>query len=135
MKQLILMGVSLLLFGCGIIGGALHNVGYGDWASDVDISNSFNVATIRGGSRPLVTTYVTCLINQPVKTRKLTFNAGRMRVAVRCTAWGQTYRAYFYFEAIPGHDYLIHMRFARRNRSIDLIDETDDGSVIDSSRF
>ena len=135
MKQLVLMGVSLLLFGCGIIGAPLDNVGYGDWASDVDISNSFNVARIRGGTRPLVTTYVSCRINQPVRTRKLTFNAGRMRVAIRCTADGKSYHAYFDFKAIPGHDYLIHMNIAPWNRSIDLIDETDDGSVIERTVF
>ena len=136
MKQLILMGVSLLLFGCGIIGVPLDNVGYGDWASDVDMSNSFNVATIRGESRLLVTTYVTCRINQPARTKKLTFNAGRMRVAVKCTdGYGKSEHAYFDFEAIPGHDYAVRMYVAPWNRSIHLIDESDDGSVIDSSRF
>jgi len=135
MKQLILMGVSLLLFGCAIISAPLDNIGYGSWASDVDISNSFSVATIRGESRYPIYTSVICRINEPVKTKKLTFNAGRMRVAVRCTAHGKSYSTYFDFEAIPGHDYLIHMIIAPWNRSIDLIDETDDGSVIDSFRL
>ena len=124
MKQLILMGVSLFLFGCGV-----------HWASDVDISNSFNVATIRGESRYTIDTPVNCRIVQPVKTKKLTFNAGRMRVAVQCHAHGKIYRTYFDFEAIPGHDYLIHMKIAPWDWSLHLIDETDDGSVIDSSRF
>jgi len=135
MKQLILMGVSLFLFGCGVLGAPLDNIGYGAWASDVDISNSFNVATIRGESRYPITTSVICRINQPVKTKKLTFNAGRMRVAVRCVAHGKSYSTDFDFEAIPGHDYLIHMKIAPWDWSIHLIDETDDGSVIDSSRF
>jgi hypothetical protein len=136
MKQLNLMGVSLLLFGCGVIGAPLDDIGYGDWASEVDISSSFSVATIRGESRQLVTTYVTCRINQPAKTRKLTFSAGPMEVAVRCTdGYGKSEHAYFVFEAVPAHDYAVRMYVAPWNRSIHLIDEADDGSVIDSSRF
>ena len=134
MKQLILMGVSLLLFGCGIIGAPLDDIGYGTWASEVDISNSFNVATIRAESRQLVTTLVTCRINQPVRTKKLTFNPGRMRVAVRCTdGYGKSEHGYFDFEAIPGHDYAVRMYVAPWNRSIDLVDVTEHESVIDST--
>ena len=135
MNKAILMGVSLLLVGCGIIGAPLDDLGNGDWASDVDISSSFSVATIRGESRQLVTTYVTCRINLPVKTKKLRFNAGRMSVAVRCTdsAAGKGYVAAFGFEAVPGHDYVIYMKVAPWNRSIYLADETDNGSIIDST--
>lgn len=32
MKHLSLMGASVLLFGCGIIGAPLDDIGYGNWA-------------------------------------------------------------------------------------------------------
>jgi hypothetical protein len=32
-----------------------------------------------------VAAYVTCRISQPAKTKTLTFNAGHMEVAVKCT--------------------------------------------------
>ncbi len=134
MKQLILVGVSQLLFGCGLIGAPLADVGYGAWASDADISSSGNIAMIRGESRQLVTTYVTCRINQPVRAERLTFDAGRMRVAVKCTdGYGKSEHACFDFEAIPRHEYLIRMHVAPWNRSIDLVDVTANGSVIDST--
>ena len=134
MKQLSLMGVSLLLFGCGVIGAPLDDIGYGYWASEVDISSSFSVATIRGESRQLVTTYVTCRINQPAKTKKLTFNAGAMEVAVRCTdGYGKSEHAYFVFEAVSGHDYAVRMYVAPWDRSIDLVDVTDNEMVVDST--
>ena len=135
MKQLVLMGVSLFLFGCGVIGAPFHHVSFGLVESDVDISNSFNVATIRGELRHLITTSVSCRIDQPVKTKKLTFDAGRMRVAVTCAAYGKSFPAYFDFEAIPGHDYLIHMNITPWNRYIDLHDMTDNGSVIERAVF
>lgn len=134
MKQLSLMGVSLLLFGCGIIGAPLDDIGYGDWASEVDISSSFSVAKIRGESRQLVTTYVTCRINQPARTKKLTFNAGPMEVAVNCTdGYGKSEYAHFVFEAVSGHDYAVRMYVAPWDRSIDLVDVTDNEIVIDST--
>ena len=135
MKKIILMGVSQLLVGCGLIGAPMADIGYGDWAPESDISTSFNVATIRAGSRQLVTTHVVCRINQPAKTKKLTFDAGQIGVAVRCTDgyYGKSYYAYFDFEADPGHEYLIHMNIAPWNRSIELVDVTDDFAVIDRS--
>jgi hypothetical protein len=58
-----------------------------------------------------------------------------MTVAVQCTDgyYGKQDHAYFVFEAIPGHDYLIHMNIAPWNRSIDLVDEADNGSIIQST--
>jgi hypothetical protein len=134
MKQLGLVGTSLFLFGCGVIGAPLDNIGYGAWASDVDISSSFSVATIRGESRQLITTYVTCRINHPAKTRKLTFNAGPMQVAVKCTdGYGKSEHAYFNFDAVSGHDYAVRMYVTPWDRSIDLVDVTDNETVIEST--
>lgn len=134
MKQLFLIGLSQLLFGCGVINAPLADIGYGAWASDADISNSSDIATIRGESRQLLTTYVTCRINQPIRAKKLTFDAGRMSVAVACSDgyYGKSDLAYFDFEAFPQHEYLIRMYIAPWNRSINLVDVTDNGRVIDS---
>ncbi|NIO42314.1 MAG: hypothetical protein GTO41_20460 [Burkholderiales bacterium] len=134
MKQLLLIGMSQLLFGCGVINAPLADIGYGTWASVADISSSANIATIQGESRQLVTTYVKCRINHPVRAERLTFDAGRMSVAVKCTdGYGKSEHGYFNFEASSGHEYLIRMYVAPWNRSIVLVDVTDDETVVDST--
>ena len=107
MKQLFLFGVSLVLCGCGII-GAGQAVVFNDWASEIDISTTENVATIRGGTRQVLVAHVTCVIDKPAKTKKLVFDAGAMKVEVSCHVMPEyTDSAKFTFEAVAGHDYFI----------------------------
>ncbi len=136
MKQLITLGFLLSLSGCGIFPGLL--IASDGTPDHIDISNTSNVATIRGTTRNVLVAHIKCSIGNPVFARKVTINAGPTNLDVTCTVAGQdTYDqiANFKFDAIAGHAYRVRILIPGSG-NMELVDDTDNnviGVVLSSS--
>ena len=123
MKKQIALGFLLPLSGCGLLWGGLAPL---DSTPDhIDMSDSENVATIKGATRNVLVAHIMCAIQDPVKARKVTVNAGPIDIVAACTVVGEyTETASFSFDAIAGHEYRIRMHVPGSG-NIDLVDDTD----------
>jgi hypothetical protein len=123
MKKLVLHGILLSLTGCGLATGPLNLL---DSTPDhIDVSDSENVATIKGATRNVLIAHIMCSIQSPVIARKVTINAGPIDIVAACNVVGEyTETASFSFDAIAGHDYRVRM-LVPGSGNVELVDDTD----------
>ena len=129
MKQLITLGFLLSLSGCGIFPGGL--AAFDGTPDHIDISNTANVATIRGATRNVLFAHVMCSIGNPIIARKVTVNAGPTNLDVTCTVVGEdkyVETANFKFDAIAGHAYRVR-KLVPGSGNIELVDDTDNNVI------
>ena len=122
-KVIIILTAAVLLHGCGLATGPRAMLL--DQTPDfIDVSDSENVATIRGATRNVLLAHVMCMILEPIEARKVKINAGPTEIVAECGVVGEySETASFSFDAIAGHEYRIRMHVPG-NGNIDLVGDT-----------